>query len=88
MKRITISIPEDLATLLELEAHREHTSVSEVARQAIENRLRRLPIVDGKRVIPFAGIGRSKGGHVDNARDMEEIMAREWTVENLIDRDR
>jgi Arc/MetJ-type ribon-helix-helix transcriptional regulator len=87
MKRITISLPEDLVSALEREARREHQSVSEIARQAIEARLRPWPIVDGKRVIPFAGIGRSKGdGNI--ARDMEELMARDWTVENLIDRNR
>ena len=87
MKRITISIPDDLADALERESRREHKSVSEIARGAIEARLRSFPIVNGKRVIPFAGVGRSKGdGNI--ARDMEEIMAREWTVENLIDRNR
>jgi Arc/MetJ-type ribon-helix-helix transcriptional regulator len=87
MKRITISLPDDLAGALERESRRERKSVSEIARKAIEAKLRPLPIVDGKRVIPFAGLGRSKGdGNI--ARDMEEIMAREWTVENLIDRNR
>ena len=87
MKRITISLPEDLVSAMEREARREHKSVSEIARRAIEARLQPWPIVDGKRVIPFAGIGRSKGeGNI--ARDMEEIMAKEWTVENLIDRNR
>jgi hypothetical protein len=72
---------------MEREARRKHKSVSEIAREAIEARVKPLPIVDGKRVLPFAGIGRSKGdGNI--ARDMEEIMAKEWTVENLIDRNR
>jgi Arc/MetJ-type ribon-helix-helix transcriptional regulator len=87
MKRITISLPDDLAGAMEREARRKHKSVSEIAREAIEARVKPLPIVDGKRVLPFAGIGRSKGdGNI--ARDMEEIMAKEWTVENLIDRNR
>jgi hypothetical protein len=87
MKRITISMPDDLAAALERKAHSERKSVSEIARLAIEARVRTLPIVDGKRVLPFAGLGRSKGdGNI--ARDMEEIMAKEWTVENLIDRNR
>ena len=59
MKRITIILPEDLAAELERESHRERVSVSEIARKAIEARLRPLPIVDGKRKIPFIGIGRS-----------------------------
>jgi hypothetical protein len=87
MKRITISLPDDLAAALERESQRERMSVSEIARKAIEAKLRPLPIVDGKRQIPFIGIGRSKGdGNI--ARDMEEIMASEWTVENMIDRNR
>jgi len=87
MKRITISIPDDLAAALERESRQDRKSVSEIAREAIEARVRPLPIVDGKRVLPFAGIGRSKGdGNI--ARDMEELMAKEWTVETLIDRDR
>jgi hypothetical protein len=86
MKRITISLPEDLAVALQRESQRERTSVSEIARRAIEAKLRPLPIVDGKRVIPFAGLGHS--GHGNLARDMEEIMAKEWTKENLIDRNR
>jgi hypothetical protein len=85
MKRITISVPDDLAAALEREARRERASVSEIARKAIEERLGRPPIAN--KHLPFIGIGRSKGeGNI--ARDMEEIMAREWTVENLIDRNR
>jgi hypothetical protein len=83
MRRITISLPEDLAAALERESQREHTSVSEIARRAIEAKLRRLPIVDGKRVIPFAGIG-SSDGKGPFAADMEEYLRKEWTI----DRDR
>ncbi len=86
MKRITISLPDDLAAALERESDRQHTSISEIARKAIEARLRPLPIIDGKRQVPFASLGRS--GHGSLARDMEDIMAKEWTKENLIDRNR
>lgn len=87
MKRITISIPDDLADALERKSRRERKSVSEIARKAIEARVRPLPIVDGKRVLPFIALGRSESdGNI--ARDMEEIMAKEWTTENLIDRNR
>jgi ribbon-helix-helix CopG family protein len=84
MKRITISLPEDLAAALERESRREGTSVSEIARKAIEARLRPFPVVDGKRQIPFIGIGRS--GHTDISERIDEILAEEWTKENLIDR--
>ena len=85
MKRITISLPEDVVAALERESRRERASVSEIARKAIEERLGRAQ--GTKKHLPFIGIGRSKGdGNI--ARDMEEIMAREWTVENMIDRNR
>jgi metal-responsive CopG/Arc/MetJ family transcriptional regulator len=86
MKRITISLPDDLAAALERESERERTSVSAIARKAIQARLRPLKIVDGKREVPFASLGSS--GYRNTARDMEEIMAKEWTKENLIDRNR
>ena len=84
MKRITISLSEELAAALERESRRKQVSVSEIAREAIEAKLSPLPIIDGKRQIPFIGIGHS--GHTDIAERMEEIMAEEWTRENLIDR--
>jgi hypothetical protein len=84
MKRITISLPDELAAALERESRREGASVSQIARQAIEAKLRRLPIVDGKRIIPFAGLGHS--GRTDISRRIEEILEEEWTKENLIDR--
>ena len=84
MKRITISLPDDLAAALERESRRERASVSEIVRKAIEARLRPLPIVDGKRQIPFAALGRS--GYTDTSERIDEILAEEWTKENLIDR--
>jgi predicted transcriptional regulator len=39
MKRTTISLPDDLAAALGREAARRRTSVSQVAREAIEARL-------------------------------------------------
>lgn len=84
MKRITISLPDDLAAELEREAHRERKSVSEIVRKAIESRKRLLPIVDGKRVVPFAGLGRS--GRTDLSERVDEILAEDWNREKLIDR--
>ncbi len=82
MKRTTISLPDDLASAVEREAHRRRVSVSEVARQALAEHLGR----DGatRRRLPFAAIGRSGKG--STARDLEEILAREWAEH--IDRDR
>jgi len=81
MKRTTISLPDDLAVAVEREARRRRVSVSEVARQALAEHLG----MDGRRRhIPFAAIGRSGKG--STARDLEEILAREWAEH--IDRDR
>lgn len=77
MRRTTISLPDDLAAAVEREARREGTSVSQVAREALEARLGRR-----ERRLPFAALGRS--GHRNTARDFEEILDAEWGV----DRDR
>lgn len=73
MKRTTISLPEELFAAVEREANRRRTSVSQVTREALEERLGRT---QGARVLPFAGIGRS--GHRSTARDIETILADEW----------
>jgi metal-responsive CopG/Arc/MetJ family transcriptional regulator len=73
MKRTTISLPDDLAVVLEREAQRQATSVSDIARRAISEYLGRST---PKRRVPFAGIGDSGERHT--ARDAEEILAAEW----------
>jgi predicted transcriptional regulator len=78
MKRTTISLPDDLAAALEREAGRRRVPVSQVAREAIEDRLGRG--AGGKRQLPFVALGRS--GHRSTARDLEAILEAEW------DRDR
>jgi hypothetical protein len=78
MKRTTISLPDELAVVLEREARRRAISVSEVARQALIAYLGITP--SRPRHLPFASLGNS--GHAHTARDYEEILADEW------DRDR
>ncbi|MBV8544918.1 MAG: CopG family transcriptional regulator [Acidobacteria bacterium] len=51
MKRTSISLPDDLATLVQHEADRSATSVSEVIRDAIAK-----TFLGRARKIPFAGI--------------------------------
>jgi predicted transcriptional regulator len=80
MKRTTISLPDDLAAALEREARRCRVSISQVAREAIEARLRRAPA--GKHRLPFIALGAS--GYHTTSEDIEEILAAEWTI----DRDR
>jgi hypothetical protein len=81
MKRTTISLPDDLAAATEREARRRRVPVSQIAREALEEKLGRASGV--RRVIPFAGLGRS--GFHSTARDIDAILEREWTTD---DRDR
>jgi hypothetical protein len=80
MRRTTISLPDGVADALAREARRRGIPVSQVAREAIEARLR----IGGadRREIPFAALGRS--GHHSTARDLDDILKAEWAV----DRDR
>lgn len=73
MTRTTISLPDDLATLLAREARRRETSVSDVVRQAIASFLGES---GERRSLPFAALGRSGRRHT--ARDAEKILTAEW----------
>jgi hypothetical protein len=71
--RTTISLPNDLATLLTREARRRETSVSAVVRRAVAAF---LGASGGRRELPFASLGRSGRRHT--ARDAEKILTAEW----------
>jgi Arc/MetJ-type ribon-helix-helix transcriptional regulator len=76
MRHLTIRLPDELAHALAREAQRRRVSVSEVVRDALRQHLgidQREP-----RTMGFVGIGRS--GHRDTARNVEEILAREWSA--------
>ena len=72
MKRITISLPDDLAARVEREARRNRTSVSAVVRQSLADQLA-PPAESGKRRIPFAGLFAS--GYSDTSERVDEILA-------------
>jgi Arc/MetJ-type ribon-helix-helix transcriptional regulator len=74
MKRTTISLPDDVAKILELEAQQRRISVSEVVRQAVSAHLGLAGNIP--RRIPFAALGAS--GYTNTARDHEEILAEAW----------
>jgi metal-responsive CopG/Arc/MetJ family transcriptional regulator len=74
MKRITMSLPDDLAAATEREASRRRIPVSQVVREALQDRLGQRDVA---RTIPFAALGRS--GHRTTARDVDQILAAEWT---------
>jgi Arc/MetJ-type ribon-helix-helix transcriptional regulator len=80
MKRTTFSLPDDVAAALKREATRRRTSVSEVVRLALTTHLKHPQ----ERVLPFESLGDSGHQHT-TARDMEEILAREWG--DAVDRD-
>ncbi|HVR30290.1 MAG TPA: CopG family transcriptional regulator [Thermoanaerobaculia bacterium] len=71
MKRITITLPEELASLVAHEAEIRGTSVSEVVRAS----LRTAMIRDGKRALPFAAIcddpSLVQGAAIDSALDAQ-----------------
>ena len=75
MHRITISLPEELASVVSDEANREGTSVSEVVRRAV---IKAFARPDEPPALPFAALGNS--GQRTTARDAEEILVREWTL--------
>ena len=82
MQRTTISLPDDLAAALKREAKRLRVPVSQVAREAIETRLRRVP---GKPRFPFIGLIRGEG-QTDVSSRIDEILAAGWA--DAIERDR
>ncbi len=73
MKRITITVPDDLAQRIEREAKRRSCSVSEVARTAFKAE---LGISDGPRKIGFASLFSS--GEADTASRIDELLAETW----------
>ena len=73
MTRTTVSLPDDLATLLAREARRRETSVSDIVRRAVESL---LGVSSERRDLPFAALGRS--GRRQTARDAEKILTAEW----------
>ncbi len=74
MTRITFSLPEDLAAILDRESRRRNEPVSEVVRRALRAYLEGADARPRK--LSFVGLGRSGRRHT--ARDAEKILSREW----------
>lgn len=74
MKRITVTLPDDVALAAEREAKRRRVSIAEVARCAFVAHLG-LDLEEPRR-LPFVGLFES--GHTDTAERAEEILAAEW----------
>jgi predicted transcriptional regulator len=75
MRRTTISLPDELADVLAREARRRSSSISAIARDALRAYLGLGP-ADEPRGLPFVEPGRS--GHNTTARDMDDLLEREW----------
>jgi Arc/MetJ-type ribon-helix-helix transcriptional regulator len=74
MTRITVSLPEELAAILDREAHRLREPVSSVVRRALQAFLEG----DGARPRTLHMIGLGRSGRRHSARDAEKILSREW----------
>lgn len=72
MKRTTITLPDDLASVVDREAHRRGTSVSEVVRTALHDSL----VGSAPRRVSFAGI--CDDPQLPTGRDMEQALADRW----------
>lgn len=82
MKRTTVSLTDELASRLQLEAERRQTSVSEVMRILVAEALGVSP--GDKRPIPFAALFDDPG--MVRGEDVDQELEREWLGE--LDRDR
>jgi hypothetical protein len=76
MKRLTIFLPDDLAEALGREARRRRASVAvaELTREALQEH--RVLQPGRPSPLPFAAVGR--GGAGSTAREMEQLLEREW----------
>jgi hypothetical protein len=77
MKRITISLPEDIAELLADDARRKHRSVSELAREAIAIHLGVSEACE-PRILPFVGLFASGGKGDFDSSTADEYLAKHW----------
>jgi len=78
VRRITISIPDELANALAREAKRRSVPASALARDALSEYLD-IPQTNERRELPFAALGAS--GHNTTARDVDDLLEREWAPE-------
>ncbi len=77
MKRITISLPEELSELLADDARRQRRSVSDVAREAIAEHLGVSETWE-PRVLPFVGLFASGGKQDFDSSKVDEYLAEHW----------
>ena len=73
MKRTTISLPDELAMVLQREARRRDTSISDIAREALAAHLG----VDGGRRPEFGFVGLGRSGFTDTSERFDEYFGQE-----------
>ena len=71
MKRVTVSLPDELAAALENEARMHRISKSQYARECVEEHFQRLRDIRVR--VPFYSLTRS--GHTDTSERFDEILA-------------
>jgi len=69
MKRTTVKIPDDLARRLRQESQRRGVTVSQLTREALEEKL------GGDRPLLMAAAGSFRSGRTDLSERLEEILA-------------
>jgi hypothetical protein len=75
MRRITISLPDNVGSALEREARRRSIPVSQIARDALTAHLRITPEGE-RRVLPFAALGHNS--EAIPASELDQFLAEEW----------
>jgi metal-responsive CopG/Arc/MetJ family transcriptional regulator len=82
MRRTTVLLDDDLADQLDYERRRRNQSTTAIVREALTEYL--AGNTGKSKRLGFVGLGRS--GYRDTARNIDKILAREWTVEKLTGR--
>jgi hypothetical protein len=75
MRRITVTLPDEVVAAVERAARRGRTSVSDFVGRMLAAQLGMMP--GGERPLPFANLGRSGERHV--ARNMEALLSEGWS---------
>jgi hypothetical protein len=83
MRRVTISLPDDLVMAIERETRLRHTSVSAFAREAIEQRLGIS--ATAPRDLPFVGVIDGDDGPSNIAEDLDTYLAARWGTGGQVD---
>lgn len=76
MKRTTITLPDELAALLDLERRQREVSTSEIVREALTSYLAASPGRAPSYHPELVRVARSGQRHT--AREAEALLAREW----------